>query len=96
MDFKIESRTGAYLFLAIGATFIFACIYMTVRDGSASAMFGLLAIAGGLCMGKGFTIFRHLSDREKGSGNASRGKGGKTDGNPAGLNRAQRRRNRKR
>lgn len=86
MDFKINSRTGAYLFLTIGVTFIFAGLYLTAQGRGSSAMNGLLAIAGGLCMGKGFTIMRHLSDNEK-----KKGKGnGKTG--TAGLNRSQRRR----
>lgn len=92
MDFKIESRTGAYLFMAIGVTFVFACIYLSVREGSIAAVNGLLAIAGGLCIGKGLTIFRHLSDKEK-SGKDARGGAGTKQNNPAGLNRAQRRRN---
>ena len=86
MDFKINSRTGAYLFLTIGVTFIFAGLYLTAQGRGSSAMNGLLAIAGGLCMGKGFTIMRHLSDDEKKKGKWS----GKTG--TAGLNRSQRRR----
>ena len=86
MDFKINSRKGAYLILTIGVTFIFAGLYLTAQGRGSSAMNGLLAIAGGLCMGKGFTIMRHLSDDEKKKGKGS----GKTG--TAGLNRSQRRR----
>ena len=89
MDFKINSRTGAYLFLTIGVTFIFAGLYLTAQGRGSSAMNGLLAIAGGLCMGKGFTIMRHLSDDEKKKGASVKGNG-KTG--TAGLNRSQRRR----
>lgn len=89
MDFRINSRTGAYLFMTIGVTFIFAGLYLTAQGRGNAAMNGLLAIAGGLCMGKGFTIIRHLSDDEKGKGASGKGKG---KNGTAGLNRSQRRR----
>jgi drug/metabolite transporter (DMT)-like permease len=88
MDFKINYRTGAYLFMTIGVTFIFAGLFLTAQGRGSGGMNGLLAIAGGLCMGKGFTIIRHLSDDEK-KGASGKGKG-KTG--TAGLNRSQRRR----
>lgn len=87
MDFRINSRTGAYLFMTIGVTFVFACIYLTVQGSGNTAMNGLLAIAGGLCMGKGYTVIRHLSDDEKEKTGKGNGKTG-----TAGLNRSQRRR----
>lgn len=89
MDFKINSRTGAYLFMTIGVTFIFAGLYLTVQGRGSAGMNGLLAIAGGLCMGKGFTVMRHLSDDEKGKNKSGKGSGKSGTG---GLNRSQRRR----
>lgn len=89
MDFRINSRTGAYLFMTIGVTFVFACIYLTVQGSGNTAMNGLLAIAGGLCMGKGYTVMRHLADDEKEKKTAGKGSG---KSGTAGLNRSQRRR----
>lgn len=75
--------------MTIGVTFIFAGLFLTAQGRGSSGMNGLLAIAGGLCMGKGFTIIRHLSDDkdQKGVSGKEKGKTG-----TAGLNRSQRRR----